>query len=75
MQVDKINGLEGKMQQLSDEELKNKTQELKQHLKKGANLDEILVEAFAVNFSRKIAKQNLDIVLSLDSQAFCSKQL
>lgn len=47
-QVDKINALEPEMQALSDAELKAKTAEFKQRLAKGAKLDSLLHEAFAV---------------------------
>ena len=46
--VDEIEALEPQMEQLSDEELKNKTQEFKSRLKDGETLDDILPEAFAV---------------------------
>ena len=46
--VSKINSLEPSMKALSDEELKNKTTEFKERLAKGATLDSILPEAFAV---------------------------
>lgn len=46
--VDAIEALDEKMQALSDEELKGKTQEFKDRLAKGETLDDILVEAFAV---------------------------
>ena len=46
--VDEINDLESEMQQLSDSELKAKTDEFRQRLKKGETLDDILPEAFAV---------------------------
>lgn len=46
--VDKIEALDEEMQKLSDEELKNKTVEFKDRLEKGATLDDLLVEAFAV---------------------------
>lgn len=46
--ADEIVALEEEMQQLSDDELKNKTSELKERLTKGETLDEILVEAYAV---------------------------
>ena len=45
--VDKIVALVESMQKLSDEELKAKTDEFKERLKKGETLDDILVEAFA----------------------------
>ena len=40
--------LDESMQKLSDEELKNKTQEFKNRLQKGETLEDIKVEAFAV---------------------------
>ncbi|MDQ2948650.1 MAG: preprotein translocase subunit SecA, partial [Acidobacteriota bacterium] len=43
-----INELEPQLQQLSDSELAQKTQEFKQRLANGSTLDDILVEAFAV---------------------------
>lgn len=46
--VEKIMALEEAMENLSDEELKNKTLEFKARLSKGETLDDILVEAFAV---------------------------
>ena len=46
--VDKINNLESEMQQLSDSELKAKTDEFRQRLDNGETLDDILPEAFAV---------------------------
>ncbi len=45
--VDKILALEEQYQALSEEELKNKTQQLKQRLSQGETLDDILVDAFA----------------------------
>ena len=46
--VDKINALEPQMQSLTDEQLKNKTDEFKKRLQQGQSLDDLLVEAFAV---------------------------
>ena len=46
--VDEIEALGPQMEQLSDEELKNKTQEVKSRLKDTETLDDILPEAFAV---------------------------
>ncbi len=46
--VTHINGLEPKFEQLSDEELKEKTQEFKQRISEGQSLDVLLPEAFAV---------------------------
>ena len=46
--VDKINSLEEEISKLTDEELKNKTNEFKEQLDNGKTLDDILPEAFAV---------------------------
>ena len=46
--VDEIEALGPQMEQLSDEELKNKTQEFRSRLKGTETLDDILPEAFAV---------------------------
>ncbi|NMA57091.1 preprotein translocase subunit SecA [Clostridium cochlearium] len=46
--VDKIDKLDPMMEKLTNEELKNKTNEFKERLSKGESLDDILVEAFAV---------------------------
>ena len=46
--VDAIEALDEKMQALSDEELRAKTQEFKDRLAAGETLDDLLVEAFAV---------------------------
>lgn len=46
--VDEIEALDEKMQGLTNEELKNKTYELKDRLSKGETLDDILPVAFAV---------------------------
>ncbi|MBR0325182.1 MAG: preprotein translocase subunit SecA, partial [Selenomonadales bacterium] len=46
--VDKINALEPSMQNLSDANLREKTQEFKDRLANGETLDDILPEAFAV---------------------------
>ena len=45
--VKQINALEADLEQLSDEALKSKTDELRQRLAEGATLDQILPEAFA----------------------------
>lgn len=45
--VDYIESLEPKMQELSDEELRGKTQEFKERLANGETLDDILPEAYA----------------------------
>ncbi len=46
--VEDINNLEPEMQELSDQELKNKTGEFKERYQNGESLDDLLVEAFAV---------------------------
>ena len=46
--VDKILALDESMQALSDQELREKTEEFKRRLTEGETLDDLLVEAFAV---------------------------
>src|SRR5699024_12619224 len=46
--VDKILSYDEAMQKLTDDELKAKTQEFKDRLKKGETLDDLLPEAYAV---------------------------
>ncbi|PSR31580.1 MAG: preprotein translocase subunit SecA [Sulfobacillus benefaciens] len=46
--VEDINGLEPKMEALTDEELRQKTTEFRNRLDSGETLDELLIEAFAV---------------------------
>jgi len=46
--ADEIDALDEEMQELSSEELRNKTDEFKKRLADGETLDDILVEAFAV---------------------------
>jgi preprotein translocase subunit SecA len=46
--VEKINNLEPEIEKLSDEELKGKTTEFRERLKKNETLDSLLPEAFAV---------------------------
>ena len=46
--VDKVEALDSQMQALSDEELQAMTPKLKERLKNGETLDDILPEAFAV---------------------------
>ena len=46
--VEQINGLEEEISKLTDEQLKNKTSDLKKQLEEGKTLDDILPEAFAV---------------------------
>jgi len=57
--VDKINALEPSMKELTDEQLRAKTQEFKDRLKKGETLDDILPEAFAV--VREVTFRNAQI--------------
>jgi len=46
--VDQINAFEPEMENLSEENLKNKTYEFRKRLAEGENLDDLLPEAFAV---------------------------
>ncbi len=46
--VNEINALEAEISNLSDEELKGKTEEFRKSLENGTSLDELLVPAFAV---------------------------
>ena len=55
--VDKIESYQPQMQALSDEQLKEKTQEFKDRLQNGETLDDILPEAYAV--VREGAKRSL----------------
>ena len=55
--VNKINALEPEMEKLTDKELQAKTPELKEKLKSGMTLDDILPEAFAV--AREASKRVL----------------
>ena len=56
--VDKIEALRPQMMELSDEELKGKTQEFKDRLAAGETLDSLLVEAYATvrEAARRILK-------------------
>lgn len=56
--VTTINGFEELISKLSDEELKSKTAEFKERLKKGETLDDILPEAFAC--VREAARRTLN---------------
>ena len=47
--VNKINSLEDSIKKLSDQDFPKKTQEFRDFLKKGKNLNEILPEAFALH--------------------------
>ncbi len=55
--VDKINALESSMQNLSDEELKAKSNQFRQEISLGKSLDDILPQAFAV--AREACKRTL----------------
>ncbi len=56
--VEKINSLEKDFEKLSDDQLKEKSFEFKERLKKGETLDDILPEAFAL--VRESAKRTLN---------------
>jgi len=55
--VEKINSFEPEIEKLSDAQLKEKTEEFKQRLRKGESLDDLLPEAFAL--VREAAKRTL----------------
>jgi len=55
--VEQVNELEPQMQQLSDTALAGKTDEFRERLKNGAELDDILPEAFAV--VREVSRRTL----------------
>jgi len=55
--VEIINSLEKEYEKLKDEEIKNKTNEFKERIKKGETLEEILPEAFAL--VREAAKRTI----------------
>lgn len=55
--VDKIEALEPEYEKLSNDDLRNKTDEFKNRLKNGETLDDLLVEAYAV--VREAAKRTL----------------
>jgi preprotein translocase subunit SecA len=57
--IDAINALESEYENLSDEVLKNKTQEFRDRLEKGETLDSLLVEAFAT--VREASKRTLGL--------------
>ena len=64
--VDQINKLEPEMEKLSDSELREKTAELKEKFKNGKNLDDILVEAFAMvreASKRTLSQRHFDVQL------------
>ena len=57
--IDAINALESEYESLSDDALKNKTQEFRDRLEKGEELDSLLVEAFAT--VREASKRTLGL--------------
>jgi len=57
--LERVNALEPEISKLSDHQLKAKTGEFKLKLEKGATLDELLPEAFAV--VREVAKRTLNM--------------
>ncbi|MCK6505760.1 preprotein translocase subunit SecA [Myxococcota bacterium] len=57
--VDRINGLEARMQGLSDAELKALTPDFKQRLENGAPIDDLLPEAFAV--VREVGRRTMEM--------------
>ncbi len=64
--IEKINGLEKEFEKLSDQELKQKTEELKKKAKEINNLDDILPDAFALvreASKRTIGQRHYDVQL------------
>ena len=64
--VERINGLEAQFEQLSDDELRGKTDSFKQRVAQGESLDAVLPEAFAVvrEGSKRIMKmRHFDVQL------------
>ncbi|KAK9841856.1 hypothetical protein WJX81_007585 [Elliptochloris bilobata] len=57
--VQKVNAMEPEMRALSDDELRNRTTELRRFLEAGTPLDDLLVEAFAV--AREAARRVLGL--------------
>lgn len=57
--MDATNKLEPSIQALSDEELRGKTKELQQKIAKGASLDDVLAEAFAVSACHEVHSRGL----------------
>src|ERR1700704_5539836 len=55
--VEKINALEGELERLTDDELKQRTENFKRQVAEGASLDDVLVPAFAT--VREAAKRTL----------------
>jgi preprotein translocase subunit SecA len=66
--VDRINALEEEYQQLTDEQLRAKTDEFRERLKQGEELDNILPEAFATvkNAARRLCGQEIEYVGTKD---------
>ena len=62
--VDRINALEVEYQQLSDDQLRAKTDEFRQRHKDGETLEDLLPEAFAVvkNAARRLCGQEIEYV-------------
>ncbi len=64
--VEKINSFEPTFQKLSDDELRQKTDEFRKRLSEGATLDEVLPEAFAVvreTAKRTVGMRHFDVQL------------
>jgi preprotein translocase subunit SecA len=64
--VDAINSLEARFEKLSDDELRQKTEEFKQAYKDGRTLDELLVPAFALvreGSKRTLGMRHFDVQL------------
>ena len=64
--IEPVNALEDEYKALSDEELRGKTADFKQRLDNGADLDDLLVEAFATTregAGRAIGQRHFDVQL------------
>src|SRR6185437_8100586 len=64
--VEQINELEPQLEQLSDEALRARTAEFKQRLADGAELDDLLIEAFATvreGAKRTLGQRHFDVQL------------
>ena len=62
--INQINNLESQIEKLNDNQLKDKTTYFKEKLKNGKNLNDILVEAFAVvreSAKRTIGQSHFDV--------------
>ena len=57
--IDSINSFEEKLINLSNKELKGKTEYFKNLIKEGSTLDDILIEVFAV--VREVSKRTLEL--------------